>query len=274
MFYTYVIYNLKEKVMRAALFASVIIMTLVGCGGGGSGSSSGGNSGSSSGNSGGENNSAASDSAPSQTTAASVAGVTADGYLVGANVCLDTDGNNSCSGEVTITTSTEGGAFTIDAPEADFAQYPLLTEIVEGVTTDADRITEANPTGVIGTGEGFVLASPPGLFDAEGKAFISPITSLVENQRLRAIANGQSPSEALDSAKAAILALVGDVDLTADYIAASASGDEAAKAAAERVHILARAVTGLLADAKQEVATAIASGDLTGRYCRSVFGCN
>jgi hypothetical protein len=94
---------------------------------------------------------------------------------------------------------------------------------------------------------------------------------LVENQRLRAIANGQSPSEALDSAKAAILALVGDVDLTADYIAASASGDEGAKAAAERVHILARAVTGLLADAKQEVTKAIASGDLTAGDTAAVF---
>jgi hypothetical protein len=271
MFYTYVIYNLKGKVMRAALFASVIIMTLVGCGGGGSGSSSGGNIGSG-GESGGENSSADSDSAPSETTAASVAGATADGYLVGANVCLDTDADNSCSGEATITTSTEGGAFEISgATEADFAQYPLLTEIVEDVTTDADRITEANPTGVIGTGEGFVLASPPGLLDAEGKAFISPITSLVENQRLRAIANGQSPSDALASGKAAILALIGDVDLTADYIAASASGDEAAKAAAERIHILARAVTGLLADAKQEVAAAIANGDLTAADTAAMF---
>lgn len=273
MFYLYCVFNLKEKLMRAALFASVIIMTCVGCGGGGGGSggSSGGNI-ASAGGSGGENNSAAADSAPSQTTAASVAGATADGYLVGANVCLDTDADNSCSGEATITTSTEGGAFDISgATEADFAQYPLLTEIVEGVTTDADRITEANPTGVIGTGEGFVLASPPGLLDADGKAFISPITSLVENQRLRAIANGQSPNEALASAKAAILASVGNVDLTADYIAASASGDEAAKAAAERVHILARAVTGLLADAKQELATAIASGDLTAGDTTAVF---
>jgi hypothetical protein len=116
-----------------------------------------------------------------------------------------------------------------------------------------------------------VLASPPGLLDAEGKAFISPITSLVENQRLRAIANGQSPSEALASAKAKILASIGNVDLTADYIAASASGDEAAKAAAERVHILARAVTGLLADAKQEVAKAIANGDLTAGDTAAVF---
>jgi hypothetical protein len=94
---------------------------------------------------------------------------------------------------------------------------------------------------------------------------------LVENQRLRAIANGQSPSDALESAKAEILASIGDVDLTADYIAASASGDETAKAAAERVHVIARAVTGLLADAKQEVATAIDSGDLTAGDTAAVF---
>jgi hypothetical protein len=253
------------KLHITALLAAGI---LAGCGGGGGGGGGGAGAGAGASPPGTVPNTPEGSLEPT----VSLSGATADGYLVGANVCLDTDGDLSCSGEFTIVTTGNGGAFSIDATVRELSQHSLLTEVVEGVTTDSDRITASNPTGVIEEGEGFILSSPPSLLNSDGTAFISPITTLVDNLRADGINNNKPASEALADAQAAVVALLGsDIGLTEDYIAASLSGDAASKAAGERIHLIARVATSIFAQVKGEVeASTLSSEDFSSALSAAI----
>ncbi len=140
-------------------------------------------------------------STPSTPSTAPLNGIAADGYLVGATVCLDLNGNLVCnSGEPAATTGA-GGAFSIDATQDQIDSNPLLL-VADSGTTDED-------TGAPVAGD-FILTAPA------GSTFISPITTMVQTR----VENGDSISAAGASVERSL-----DIsEYSADYIA---SGDTA-----------------------------------------------
>lgn len=96
-----------------------------------------------------------------------IEGRVADGYLVGAKVCLDTNANGLCDiGEPSATTK-EHGAYTIRGiTQGDKSKYSLLAEI-SASTVDEDTN--------LAVGKEYRLSAVP------NETFISPISSAIKN---------------------------------------------------------------------------------------------
>ena len=69
---------------------------------------------------------------------ASVSGAVADGYLVGATVFLDKDGNYRLDTGEPTTTTDANGAYTLNVDSADVGKYPIIAMAIQGVTIDKD----------------------------------------------------------------------------------------------------------------------------------------
>jgi uncharacterized repeat protein (TIGR04052 family) len=144
----------------------------------------------------------------------SVDGTVVDGYLAGATVCVDVNGNGACdSGEPVSSASGSDGKFTIKGvKKADAAAAPLVA-VVPQTATDSD-------TGAA-VGAAYQLMAPA------GKTVVSPLTTLVQQAMLK------NSSLTADTAAAAVKSAIGSLastDLFADYVA---SGDANAHAAAQ-----------------------------------------
>ncbi|RTZ17741.1 hypothetical protein EJ063_02860 [Vibrio aquaticus] len=124
----------------------------------------------------------------------------ADGYLIGANACLDMNNNKVCESSEPNAVTGDNGEFTLTGlTEEQLANGVLLIEVIAGQTIDSD-----NP-GVTLT-QGYSLTAPP------GSEFISPLTTMIQNE----VEKGNS----VEGAKASVQQKLGfSVDLTKDYIA-------------------------------------------------------
>ena len=78
-------------------------------------------------------------SAMMNTSQTSVSGKVADGYLVGAAVFLDKNGNYQLdAGEPSTTTSAQG-AYTLNVDPDDVGAYPIVAMAIAGQTIDLDN---------------------------------------------------------------------------------------------------------------------------------------
>lgn len=78
---------------------------------------------------------------PQGNSTASIPGKVADGYLVGATVFLDKNGNYQMdSGEPSATTD-QNGAYVLNVNPADVGKYPIVAIATKGVTIDKDTGT-------------------------------------------------------------------------------------------------------------------------------------
>jgi len=104
--------------------------------------------------------------------AATIAGAVADGYLVGATVFLDKNGNYQLDpGEPSATTDANG-AYTLTVDPADVGHYPVVALALQGVTVDKD-------TGLPLTSS-YVLSLPKqSVSGTVNSNFISPMSSTV-----------------------------------------------------------------------------------------------
>ncbi len=166
---------------------------------------------------------------PTPPTSITLDGKVADGYLVGAKVCLDLNENKVCDdGEPSATTGA-GGSFSItDATQEQLDTYPLVVEVTAG-TVDED-------TGEAIT-QGYTLSAPAGY------EFVSPLTTMVQGE----MDKGSSEEEA----EAAIKALLGTaIDLTQDYVAAQNddSLSDEQKAEYEQLHQVAQVTARVIAN--------------------------
>lgn len=155
----------------------------------------------------------------------------ADGYLVGANACLDLNSNKECDKDEPNAVTGDNGEFTIEnLTQEQLEQSTLLIEVVAGQTIDTD-----NPGVVLN--KSYRLTAPP------QSEFISPLTTLIQNE----IESGAS----LDEAKATIQEKLGTtLDLTQDYIEAK-NNDKLAdsqKAAFENLHRVAQVTASVMAE--------------------------
>ncbi|MFA0378540.1 hypothetical protein [Vibrio sp. 10N.222.54.A3] len=176
-------------------------------------------------------NSSTTDTGGSTATSASLTAKAADGYLVGANACLDLNSNKVCDKDEPSAVTGDDGSFTIDnLTQEQLEQGTLLIEVVAGQTIDTD-----NPGVVLS--KSYRLTAPP------KSAFISPLTTLIQNE----IESGSS----LEEAKTAIQEKLGtNLDLTQDYIEAKNNNDlaDAQKAAFENLHRVAQVTASVMAE--------------------------
>lgn len=176
-------------------------------------------------------NSSTTDTGGSTATSASLTAKAADGYLVGANACLDLNSNKVCDKDEPSAVTGDDGSFTIDnLTQEQLEQSTLLIEVVAGQTIDTD-----NPGVVLS--KSYRLTAPP------KSAFISPLTTLIQNE----IESGSS----LEEAKTAIQEKLGTtLDLTQDYIEAKNNSDlaDSQKAAFENLHRVAQVTASVMAE--------------------------
>ncbi|MBQ0781627.1 MAG: hypothetical protein KBT79_12510, partial [Thalassolituus oleivorans] len=159
-------------------------------------------------------------SASTETGSESLSGKVADGYLAGATVCLDLNDNQECDADEPSTTSTSGGAYTLEGATAEqLASAAILVEIVVGETIDED-----NPG--VAIDRTYTLTAPAGY------NFVSPLTTMVQNEVRE---SGLTP----DEAKASVQTKLGtEIDLADDYVAGSS--DETNGAEFARLHKVAQ----------------------------------
>lgn len=180
----------------------------------------------------------------SSVTAANVSGVVADGYLVGAEVFVDMDGDKVWDADEPKATTGAGGAYTLEGVSADdIAAYPLV------VIVPADAVDEDTPG--VPVGKEYLMSAPPGHTE-----FVSPLTTLVHN-RLE-----ENPALGVGAAVEAVKAQLGmtgaTVDLFKDYVAqktdAESSDDRNNYA---KAHEIAKVVAGVVKDNMEAVREAV-----------------
>ncbi|ELJ8685491.1 TPA: hypothetical protein ACMDP5_003018 [Vibrio cholerae] len=170
----------------------------------------------------------------------------ADGYLIGANACLDLNANKMCDRDEPSATTGENGRFTLQGLTPDqIAKGSLLIEVVAGQTKDADY-------GDKPLTKSYRLSAPP------GSPFISPLTTLVHNE----IENGRT----LEEAKAAVQAKLGTkLDLAADYVAGKSSKEFSAADQKEfaRLHRIAQVTATIMAENTDKLEQAAANAGIS-----------
>jgi hypothetical protein len=209
------------------VFASgfiLIAVTIAGCGGGGSSGSA---------------------------TTTTVSGTVADGYLVGAEVFLDKNGNYQWDGVEPRSTTDANGAYSMTVSSADAALYPMVARAIAGVTIDKDTNTAVASS--------YVMSAPAG-----ASGFISPMSTLI---REKMVAN---PSMTLDSAMTQLrnqMSLPAGIAMMGDYVVGSQSGTNAAQYQIMRT--TAQQMVGLMSGESAQVMTG--SSMNMSRY-RSMMG--
>ncbi|MBI1194570.1 MAG: hypothetical protein GC138_01805 [Gammaproteobacteria bacterium] len=122
-------------------FASLLLFSLVSCGGGGG-----------------------ADTGP---TGFDISGTVADGYLSGATVCLDINTNKICDNSEPSGITDQGGRYTLNLRNFnDLYRYPVLVEVTTATVDQDSGLAVSKP---------YKLTAPPGRQD-----FISPLTTLVQ----------------------------------------------------------------------------------------------
>jgi len=191
--------------MRKVFTAGIILIaaTIAGCGGG-SGSSG-----------------------PATTT--TVSGKVADGYLIGAEVFLDKNGNYQWDGVEPRTTTDANGAYSMTVPAADAAIYPMVARAIAGTTIDKDiNIPIMNS---------YIMSAPAG-----ATGFISPMSTLLK-EKMTANSN-MTFTDAMIQLRNQ-MNFSADIDMMADYIANSQSGVNASQY--QIMHTTAQQMVGLMA---------------------------
>ncbi|MEC4739072.1 MULTISPECIES: hypothetical protein [unclassified Shewanella] len=179
-----------------------------------------------------------------------MSGKVADGYLVGAKVCLDLNQNKLCDEGEPSATSTAGGDFSItDATQEQIENFPLLVEVTAGVV-DED------------TGE--AITQPYTMTAPVGYEFVSPLTTMVQNE----VEQGNE----LADAEASLQGLLGTtLALSQDYVAQQLNAELEADVQEEyeRLHHVAQVTAQLIANNFDAIQTAaddagISADDIIG----------
>ena len=201
-----------------------ILSVLVSCGGGGGGGEE------ESDNSGSSDNSSDVPSQPDNDSDITYSGTLADGYLVGATVCLDVDGDGVCGLYEPQAITSDGGVYTFSAD--DDLDGALIAEITP-TTIDEDTGTTVDAS--------YRLAAPAN-YD-----FISPITTLVYNH----VEKGESVNDA-ESLVVGKIGLGETFNPKLDYIDAQRQ-EGSDQSIYESAHQISKVIASTLADASEEI---------------------
>lgn len=164
------------------------------------------------------------------TSGTTITGTVADGYLRGAEIFLDMNGNYQSDAGEPRTTSGPGGAYTLTGPAIYMGRFPVVARAIAGVTVDED--TETPVPG------GYVMSAPTG---ADG--FISPMSSLIHEKM--AANPGMTMTEATTQLRNQ-MNMPSDVNMLGDYVAGSRSGKN--QAYYQTMHATARQMAEVMAE--------------------------
>ena len=162
--------------------------------------------------------------------AATVSGIVADGYLSGAEVFMDKNGNYQWDAGEPKTTTGAGGAYSMTVSAADAAKYPVMARVIAGTTVDEDTN--------VPVASGYVMSAPPG-----AAGFISPMSTLIREKM------AANPGMTLTGAMTQLrnqMNLPTGIDMMADYVAGSKSGSSNMSQYLT-MHTIARQMAGLMA---------------------------
>jgi hypothetical protein len=107
-----------------------------------------------------------------QASSATVSGAVADGYLSGAIVFLDKNGNYQLDAGEPSTTTGANGAYTLTVDPADLNKYPIVAMVVKGVTIDQDTNQTVQSS--------YILSMPQGSVSGTVSSnFISPMSTQI-----------------------------------------------------------------------------------------------
>ncbi|MCX8517011.1 MAG: hypothetical protein ORN29_02940 [Rhodoferax sp.] len=156
-------------------------------------------------------------SSGSSTSATTLSGQVIDGYIKGATVCLDLNGNNACDSGEPSTTSGDKGAYSLSVPAGtDISGLHVIASVPATGATDTDDSGTATP--VI---TGYTMLSP-----ASMAIVVSPLTTVISHEMKN---NRRSVAEARVAARTE-LGLKPDYDFMKDHVKEKdADGMNAAK---------------------------------------------
>lgn len=204
------------------LFSFALIALLTACEGGGGG--------------GGSSSVSSAPAGTAETTASTLSGTVADGYLTGARVFLDRNGNRVYDSGEPMAISTAGGAFTLSINPGEGTKYPVVVEVIGGQTIDED---DGQPVT-----DSYLLEAPPGRWQ-----FVSPLTTLVHLEMQK------NPTMTLQGAelkvKQKLLGVIDELSLFDDYIALKA--DSLMSGKAKRTHEAAQVVASLMGTLRSDI---------------------
>lgn len=168
----------------------------------------------------------------------SVSGVVADGYIQGATVFLDKNGNKVLDADEPTATTGTGGAYTLEGVSAaDVAAYPVVVQVPVGATDeDRGRVTTE-----------YILTAPAGKPE-----FVSPLTTLVQQQV-------EDTGVTAEQAEAAVKATIGLSETTSLFTDFKANAGNADYAFAANV---AKVVATAIAENKEAIETAAGAGNV------------
>ena len=150
-------------------------------------------------------------SSGTNTPTTTISGKVADGYLAGATVFLDKNGNYQLdSGEASATTDLNGG-YTLMVDPADVGKYPIVAIAIKGVTIDKDTGTAVQNS--------YILSMPASATSGTVSSnFISPMSSqLREMMETGKYATMQQAMSDLG----AKIGMPAGTDMLTDYMAAN-----------------------------------------------------
>ena len=139
----------------------------------------------------------------------SISGKVADGYLVGATVFMDKNGNYQLDAGEPSATTDQNGAYTLkNVDPADVGTYPIVAMAIKGQTIDKDTGTTVTSS--------YVLSMPAAaVFGTVSSNFISPMSSeLREMMETRTY----TMQQAMDQLRTQ-LGLAAGTDMLTDYMA-------------------------------------------------------
>ncbi len=175
-------------------------------------------------------------SSGTSTPTAAISGRVADGYLVGATVFMDKNGNYQLdAGEPSATTKDDGSYTLMNVDPADVGKYPIVAMATKGVTLDKDTSLFVNNS--------YVLSMPAtAISGTVNSNFISPMSTLVREKM--AANSSMTLTDAMTQLRNQ-MNLPAGIDMMADYVAGSQSGTNAAQY--QTMHTTAQQMAGLMA---------------------------
>lgn len=155
-----------------------------------------------------------------------IEGVVADGYLQGAQVCLDLNNNKSCEADEPSVITGSQGKYTLEATPEQIATASIIANAVAGVTIDSDTGTTID--------KDYSLSAPIGKHE-----FVSPMTTLIQSKI------DENPDYTPEQAETLVKTDLGitdqNVSLYSDFIKEGES-DEKYKVIHQTAQVVARAI--------------------------------
>lgn len=151
-------------------------------------------------------------STPSATTS-SISGKVADGYLAGATVFLDKNGNYQLDAGEPFAMTDANGAYILTVDPADMGKYPIVAMATKGVTIDKD-------TGVAVTNSYMLSMPATAVSGTVSSNFISPMSS--ELRELMETGKFATMQQAMDAINAKLGLALG-TNIMTDFVAANNS---------------------------------------------------